>query len=162
MRRRACGSRISCHISVLNRRQRFQRTGARPSRQNGRENPADSNAIDFRTTIGPVRIAGVNNSMKIAREEIFGPVATIIPIDGMEDANDSIYGLAASIWTRDISKAHLFARDIEASVVWVNCFNHGDMTSIWGGYKQTGNGRDKCLEALTQYTQTKSVWVNLG
>ena len=73
----------------------------------------------------------------------------------------AIYGLAASVWTRDISKAHRFARDIEAGVVWVNCFDHGDMTSIWGGYKQTGNGRDKCLEALMQYTQTKSVWVDL-
>lgn len=116
--------------------------------------------------VEPTLFTGVNNSMQIAREEIFGPVAAIIPVDGMEDAieiaNDSIYGLAASIWTRDISKAHLFARDIEAGVVWVNCFDHGDMTSIWGGYKQTGNGRDKCLEALTQYTQTKSVWVNLG
>lgn len=116
--------------------------------------------------VEPTLFTGVNNSMQIAREEIFGPVATVIPVDGVEDAieiaNDSIYGLAASIWTRDISKAHIFARDIEAGVVWVNCFDHGDMTSIWGGYKQTGNGRDKCLEALTQYTQTKSVWVNLG
>ncbi len=116
--------------------------------------------------VEPTLFTGVNNSMQIAREEIFGPVATIIPVDGMEDAieiaNDTIYGLAASIWTRDLAKAHIFAREIEAGVVWVNCFDHGDMTSIWGGYKQTGNGRDKCLEALTQYTQTKSVWVHLG
>ncbi|MGN8154895.1 aldehyde dehydrogenase [Agrobacterium sp. 22094] len=116
--------------------------------------------------VEPTLFTGVNNGMQIAREEIFGPVATIIPVNGIDDAieiaNDSIYGLAASIWTRDISKAHIFARDIEAGVVWVNCFDHGDMTSIWGGYKQTGNGRDKCLEALTQYTQTKSVWINLG
>lgn len=115
--------------------------------------------------VEPTLFTGVDNSMRIAREEIFGPVAAIIPVDGIDDAieiaNDSIYGLAASVWTRDISKAHRFARDIEAGVVWVNCFDHGDMTSIWGGYKQTGNGRDKCLEALTQYTQTKSVWVNL-
>ncbi|MCB1447649.1 MAG: aldehyde dehydrogenase family protein, partial [Rhizobiaceae bacterium] len=116
--------------------------------------------------VEPTLFTGVNNSMRIAREEIFGPVATIIPVDGVEQAieiaNDSIYGLAASIWTRDIAKAHNFARDIEAGVVWVNCFDHGDMTSIWGGFKQTGNGRDKCLEALTQYSQTKSVWVNLA
>ncbi len=115
--------------------------------------------------VEPTLFTGVDNGMRIAREEIFGPVAAIIPVDGIDDAieiaNDSIYGLAASVWTRDISKAHRFARDIEAGVVWVNCFDHGDMTSIWGGYKQTGNGRDKCLEALTQYTQTKSVWVNL-
>ena len=116
--------------------------------------------------VEPTLFTGVDNGMQIAREEIFGPVATIIPVKGMDDAieiaNDTIYGLAASIWTRDVSKAHIFARDIEAGVVWINCFDHGDMTSIWGGYKQTGNGRDKCLEALTQYTQTKSVWVNLG
>jgi gamma-glutamyl-gamma-aminobutyraldehyde dehydrogenase len=116
--------------------------------------------------VEPTLFTGVNNTMQIAREEIFGPVATVIPVDGVDQAieiaNDSIYGLAASIWTRDIAKAHNFARDIEAGVVWVNCFDHGDMTSIWGGFKQTGNGRDKCLEALTQYTQTKSVWVNLG
>lgn len=115
--------------------------------------------------VEPTLFTGVDNGMRIAREEIFGPVAAIIPVDGIDDAieiaNDSIYGLAASVWTRDISKAHRFARDIEAGVVWVNCFDHGDMTSIWGGYKQTGNGRDKCLEALTQYTQTKSVWINL-
>ncbi|MDC9837195.1 aldehyde dehydrogenase [Rhizobium binxianense] len=116
--------------------------------------------------IEPTLFTGVDNSMRIAREEIFGPVAAIIPVDGIDDAieiaNDTIYGLAASIWTRDIGKAHRFARDVEAGVVWVNCFDHGDMTSIWGGYKQTGNGRDKCLEALTQYSQTKSVWVHLG
>ena len=115
--------------------------------------------------VEPTLFTGVDNSMQIAREEIFGPVAAIIPVNGIDDAievaNDSIYGLAASIWTRDVSKAHRFARDIEAGVVWVNCFDHGDMTSIWGGFKQTGNGRDKCLEALTQYTQTKSVWINL-
>ena len=116
--------------------------------------------------VEPTLFTGVDNSMQIAREEIFGPVAAIIPVNGLDDAieiaNDSIYGLAASIWTRDVSKAHRFARDMEAGVIWVNCFDHGDMTQSWGGFKQTGNGRDKCLEALTQYTQTKSVWINLA
>jgi acyl-CoA reductase-like NAD-dependent aldehyde dehydrogenase len=116
--------------------------------------------------VEPTLFTGVTPSMSIAREEIFGPVATIMPIDGLDQAleiaNDSIYGLAASVWTRDLAKAHRFGREIEAGVCWVNCFDHGDMTSIWGGFKQTGNGRDKCVEALTQYTQTKSVWINLG
>jgi gamma-glutamyl-gamma-aminobutyraldehyde dehydrogenase len=124
------------------------------------------NSFSAGAYVEPTLFTGVDNSMQIAREEIFGPVATIIPVDGIDDAieiaNDTVYGLAASIWTRDVAKAHRFARDIEAGVVWVNCFDHGDMTSIWGGFKQTGNGRDKCLEALTQYTQTKSVWINLG
>ncbi len=104
--------------------------------------------------------------MRIAREDIFGPVAGILPVrnaaDAIAIANDSIYGLAASIWTSDVNTAHRFARDIEAGVVWVNCFDHGDMTSSWGGYKQSGFGRDKCLESLLQHTQTKSVWLHIG
>jgi len=116
--------------------------------------------------VEPPLFTGVNNDMRIAREEIFGPVAGILPVrdagDAIAIANDSIYGLAASIWTSDVSTAHRFARDVEAGVVWVNCFDHGDMTSIWGGFKQSGNGRDKCFEALLSHTQTKSVWVHLG
>jgi gamma-glutamyl-gamma-aminobutyraldehyde dehydrogenase len=116
--------------------------------------------------VEPTLFTGVDNSMRIAREEIFGPVAGILPVRNAHDAiaiaNDSIYGLAASIWTSDVNKAHRFARDIEAGVVWVNCFDHGDMTSIWGGYKQSGFGRDKCLESLLQHTQTKSVWLHIG
>ncbi len=114
----------------------------------------------------PTLFTGVNNDMRIAREEIFGPVASILPVRGTDDAiaiaNDSIYGLAAAIWTSDVKTAHRFARDVEAGVVWINCFDHGDMTSIWGGYKQSGTGRDKCFEALLHHTQTKSVWLHLG
>ena len=70
--------------------------------------------------------------------------------------------LAASVWTRDLVTAHKTVRDLEAGVIWVNCFDHGDMTQPFGGYKQSGQGRDKCLESLLSYTQTKSAWVHLG
>jgi len=116
--------------------------------------------------VEPTLFTDVDNGMRIAREEIFGPVAAVIPFDDAEHAvriaNDSIYGLAASVWTRDVSAAHRMARDIEAGVVWVNCFDHGDMTQPWGGYKQSGNGRDKCFESVLEHTQTKSVWLHIG
>jgi gamma-glutamyl-gamma-aminobutyraldehyde dehydrogenase len=116
--------------------------------------------------VNPTLFSHVNNSMTIAREEIFGPVAAAIEVDGIEEAvsvaNDSIYGLAAGLWTRDLNAAHKAIRAIEAGVIWVNCFDHGDMTQPFGGYKQSGQGRDKWLESLIGYTQTKSAWLHLG
>lgn len=116
--------------------------------------------------VNPTLFSRVTNKMTIAREEIFGPVAAAIEIDGLEEglavANDSIYGLAASVWTRDLNRAHQAVRDLEAGVIWVNCFDHGDMTQPFGGYKQSGQGRDKCWESLLSYTQTKSAWLHLG
>jgi len=104
--------------------------------------------------------------MRIAREEIFGPVGAVMSFDTVEEAvsiaNDSIYGLAAGIWTSDLATAHRLARDIDAGVIWINCYDQGDMTQPWGGFKQSGTGRDKCLETLLTVTQTKSVWVNIA
>jgi acyl-CoA reductase-like NAD-dependent aldehyde dehydrogenase len=116
--------------------------------------------------VEPTLFTDVSPAMTIAREEIFGPVAAVIPFDTVGEAvaiaNDSIYGLAAGIWTSDLATAHRMARDIEAGVIWVNCYDHGDMTQPWGGFKQSGTGRDKCLETLLTVTQTKSVWIHLG
>jgi acyl-CoA reductase-like NAD-dependent aldehyde dehydrogenase len=116
--------------------------------------------------VNPTLFTGVNNGMRIAREEIFGPVAAVIPFDGVEQAvqiaNDTLYGLAAGVWTRDLSLAHRLIREIEAGVIWVNCFDEGDMTQPFGGYKQSGNARDKCIDSLLSYTQTKSAWIRLA
>ena len=116
--------------------------------------------------VSPTLFSGVNNQMTIAREEIFGPVAALIEVDGLDHAmsiaNDTIYGLAASIWTTDLRSAHDAVRRFEVGTICVNCFDHGDPTSPFLGYKQSGQGGDKCLEGLLSYTQTKSAWVHLG
>jgi gamma-glutamyl-gamma-aminobutyraldehyde dehydrogenase len=116
--------------------------------------------------VNPTLFTGVNNKMKIAQEEIFGPVASLIEVDGLDNAievaNDTIYGLAAGVWTSDLTTAHRLIREIEAGVVWVNCFDEGDMTQPFGGYKQSGNAKDKCFESLLSYTQEKSAWIRLG
>ncbi len=114
----------------------------------------------------PTLFTGVNNTMRIAREEVFGPLAVVMPFETTDEAvqiaNDSIYGLAAGIWTSNVATAHKMARDIDAGVVWVNCYDVSDMTQPWGGFKQSGTGRDKCLETLLTVSQTKSVWINLS
>ncbi len=116
--------------------------------------------------VEPTLFADVSNDMRIAREEIFGPVGAVIGFGTVDEAvaiaNDSIYGLAAGIWTSDLATAHRMTRDLDVGVIWVNCFDEGDMTQPWGGFKQSGTGRDKCLETLLTVSQTKSVWVNLA
>lgn len=117
------------------------------------------------TYVQPTLFNNVDNQMSIARDEIFGPVAAIIPFASEEEAtaiaNDSDFGLAASVWTKDLNRAHRMVKAIEAGVIWVNCFGDGDMTQPFGGYKQSGNTRDKGIECLLGYTQSKSAWFNL-
>lgn len=116
--------------------------------------------------IEPTVFTGVDNSMVIAQEEIFGPVLSTLTFNDLDQAikigNETIYGLAAAIWTRDISKAHKTARALRAGTVWVNCFDHGSITVPFGGYKQSGFGRDKSLHALEKYTHLKTTWIHLG
>jgi acyl-CoA reductase-like NAD-dependent aldehyde dehydrogenase len=115
--------------------------------------------------VQPTVFTGVDNTMKIAREEIFGPVATAIPFKDENDAilqgNDTEYGLAAAVWTQDVSKAHRVARALKAGTVWVNCYNQLDPISSFGGYKQSGFGRELGKHSLELYSQIKSVYVKL-
>ena len=116
--------------------------------------------------IQPTIFDQVRPQMSIACEEIFGPVLSVIGFDseeeGLKIANDSPYGLAAGVWTRDITKAHRMARKLRAGSVWVNYWDGGDMTAPFGGYKQSGNGRDKSLHAFEKYTEVKATWINLA
>ena len=117
------------------------------------------------TYVEPTIFDGVSNAMKIAQEEIFGPVLSVIAFDTAEEAiqiaNDTPYGLAAAVWTANISKAHLTAKALRAGSVWVNQYDGGDMTAPFGGFKQSGNGRDKSLHAFDKYTELKSTWIKL-
>jgi len=107
----------------------------------------------------------VDNKMKIAQEEIFGPVLASIAFDDVEQvadlANQNIYGLAAAVWTSDVKKAHAIVRRLKAGTVWVNAYNLYDVALPFGGYKQSGFGRELGDEAMKHYTEVKSVWLNL-
>jgi betaine-aldehyde dehydrogenase len=120
------------------------------------------NGYFFRPTI----FSEVNNQMRVAQEEIFGPVVSVITFKDEDDllrqANETIYGLSAGIWTRDIVRAHRFAKAIKAGVVWINTYNMFNAASPFGGFKQSGYGREMGKQALELYTQVKSVWVDLS
>lgn len=115
--------------------------------------------------VQPTVFENVRDDMTIAREEIFGPVVAILPFEDIEEvaarANSSIYGLAAGVWTSDVKKVHKMAAALKAGVVWVNTYNMFDAAAPFGGYKQSGYGREMGHAVLDAYTQTKTVWINL-
>ncbi|SME92654.1 aldehyde dehydrogenase [Streptomyces sp. Amel2xC10] len=107
----------------------------------------------------------VGPASRLAREEIFGPVLSVLAFDDLDEAvrlaNATEYGLAAGLWTADLSTAHTVARALRAGTVWVNCYEEGDLTVPFGGMKQSGNGRDKSAHALEKYTELKTTWIQL-
>jgi aldehyde dehydrogenase (NAD+) len=142
--------------------------------QSGREQGAKVLAGGERDTEGPKArghfvkptiFGGVEPHMRIAQEEIFGPVLSCLRFtdesQAIEVANGTPYGLAASIWTRDVAKAHAMARKVKCGVVWINCFNEFDDAAPFGGYKESGWGRDLSHHALEGYLQYKAVWTKL-
>ena len=129
--------------------------------EGGRRTRTDSGGYYLEPTI----FDEVKPQMTIAREEIFGPVLATIPFDTLDEAlsiaNSTDYGLAAAIWSRDINVAHKAARALRAGTVYVNCYDADDITVPFGGYKQSGIGRDKSLHAFDKYTELKTTWIEL-
>ena len=116
--------------------------------------------------VQPTVFTDVRPEMTISREEIFGPVLATIEFADIDEAiakaNDTPYGLAAGVWTRDVKKAHYVARKLQAGTVWINTYNVYDTAAPFGGYKHSGFGREMSAHALEHYTQIKSVWVDLN
>ena len=117
--------------------------------------------------VAPTIFDRATNQMRIAREEIFGPVLSVIEFDGEDEAiaiaNDTDYGLAASLYTENVRTAHRMARAIKAGVVGVNNYSEGDLTTPFGGFRQSGfGGHDKSVHAHDQYTELKTIWIDMG
>jgi aldehyde dehydrogenase (NAD+) len=137
--------------------------GARPVSGGGRLTTGELADGYF---VQPTVFADVRDDMKIARDEIFGPVLSALPFDDMDDlvrrANSTMFGLGSGVWTRDVSKAHKMAKAIRAGNVWVNCYGAMDVQMPFGGYKMSGYGRESGRESLEAYLQTKAVYIKTG
>jgi len=125
--------------------------------------PYEGEGVKGNRFVEPTIFTGVRNDMRIAQEEVFGPVLSVIPFDTEEEAiaigNDIVFGLAAGVWTSDIGRALRMSEKLKAGTVWVNTYRAVSFTSPFGGYKRSGQGRESGQESIKEFLQVKSVWI---